>query len=117
MSGRSRTTAAGKRGGTAASVVLVNDTTTKDARMVYPKSSHGADGRPEPVNPSPRFPAIEEKVLSFWKSDDTFHASVDNRKGCDEWVFYDGPPFANGLPHYGHLLTGYAKDVFPRFQT
>lgn len=85
--------------------------------MVYPKSSHGADGRPEPVTPSPRFPAIEEKVLAFWKSDGTFPASIDNRDGCDEWVFYDGPPFANGLPHYGHLLTGYAKDVFPRFQT
>ena len=40
-----------------------------------------------------------------------------NRDGAEEWVFYDGPPFANGLPHYGHLLTGYAKDLFPRFQT
>ena len=40
-----------------------------------------------------------------------------NREGAPEWVFYDGPPFANGLPHYGHLLTGYAKDLFPRFQT
>ncbi|HWK78796.1 MULTISPECIES: isoleucine--tRNA ligase [unclassified Microbacterium] len=66
---------------------------------------------------SPRFPEIEREVLDFWKSDDTFRASIAQRDGADEWVFYDGPPFANGLPHYGHLLTGYAKDLFPRFQT
>jgi isoleucyl-tRNA synthetase len=66
---------------------------------------------------SPDFPQIERGILAFWKSDDTFQASIDNRDGCPEWVFYDGPPFANGLPHYGHLLTGYAKDLFPRYQT
>ncbi|CAN5288500.1 isoleucine--tRNA ligase [soil metagenome] len=66
---------------------------------------------------SPDFPEIERGILAFWKGDDTFRASVDNRDGCEEWVFYDGPPFANGLPHYGHLLTGYAKDLFPRYQT
>lgn len=69
------------------------------------------------VVPNPSFPAIEEGILAFWKGDDTFQASIDAREGCEEWVFYDGPPFANGLPHYGHLLTGYAKDVFPRYQT
>ena len=69
------------------------------------------------VEPSPAFPDIEEQVLAFWKADDTFRASIARRDGADEWVFNDGPPFANGLPHYGHLLTGYAKDVFPRFQT
>nr|WP_241429220.1 isoleucine--tRNA ligase [Agrococcus sp. ARC_14] len=62
-------------------------------------------------------PSIEQGILAFWKGDGTFQASIDQRSGCQEWVFYDGPPFANGLPHYGHLLTGYAKDVFPRFQT
>jgi isoleucyl-tRNA synthetase len=56
-------------------------------------------------------------VLAFWERDDTFRASIAQREGAEEWVFYDGPPFANGLPHYGHLLTGYAKDLFPRFQT
>jgi isoleucyl-tRNA synthetase len=66
---------------------------------------------------SPDFPRIERGILAFWKKDDTFRASVEQRDGCEEWVFYDGPPFANGLPHYGHLLTGYAKDLFPRFQT
>ncbi|WP_413320436.1 isoleucine--tRNA ligase [Agrococcus sp. 1P02AA] len=70
-----------------------------------------------PVVASPDLPAIETGILAFWKGDDTFRASVEQREGCPEWVFYDGPPFANGLPHYGHLLTGYAKDVFPRFQT
>ncbi|MGB3910722.1 MAG: isoleucine--tRNA ligase [Pseudolysinimonas sp.] len=66
---------------------------------------------------SPDFPRIERGILAFWKKDDTFAASVAQREGCEEWVFYDGPPFANGLPHYGHLLTGYAKDLFPRYQT
>ena len=79
--------------------------------MAYPK-----DGG-EPVSPSPRFPDIERDVLAFWAEDGTFQASIDAREGAPEWVFYDGPPFANGLPHYGHLLTGYAKDVFPRYQT
>ena len=83
--------------------------------MTYPRSSFGAAA--DAVTPSPRFPEIEREVLDFWKADDTFRASIAQREGADEWVFYDGPPFANGLPHYGHLLTGYAKDVFPRFQT
>jgi isoleucyl-tRNA synthetase len=69
------------------------------------------------VVPSPNLPQIEAEVLDFWEQDGTFQASIDNRAGAPEWVFYDGPPFANGLPHYGHLLTGYAKDLFPRFQT
>ncbi|MBN9240576.1 MAG: isoleucine--tRNA ligase [Micrococcales bacterium 70-64] len=80
--------------------------------MSYPR--HTPD---EPVQPSPSFPDIEKRILAFWKQDGTFQASIDQREGAPEWVFYDGPPFANGLPHYGHLLTGYAKDVFPRFQT
>ncbi|MGH3689237.1 MAG: isoleucine--tRNA ligase [Microbacterium sp.] len=83
--------------------------------MTYPRSSFGPAA--DSVAPSPRFPQIEEEVLDFWKTDDTFRASIEQREGSPEWVFYDGPPFANGLPHYGHLLTGYAKDVFPRFQT
>ncbi|MFJ6531086.1 isoleucine--tRNA ligase [Microbacterium sp. NPDC091662] len=83
--------------------------------MTYPRSSFGPAA--DSVAPSPRFPQIEEEVLAFWKNDDTFRASIEQREGAPEWVFYDGPPFANGLPHYGHLLTGYAKDVFPRFQT
>ncbi len=84
----------------------------------YPKvSTAGLDGVPS----SPRFPAIEEAVLGYWDADDTFRASIDQRDpgldGANEFVFYDGPPFANGLPHYGHLLTGYVKDLIPRYQT
>ena len=63
-------------------------------------------------------PELEEKILRFWKADETFLASVDIRpKDGTEFVFYDGPPFANGLPHYGHLLTGFVKDAVPRYQT
>ena len=62
---------------------------------------------------------MEEEVLANWAKDDTFQESVHQREasGADEFVFYDGPPFANGLPHYGHLLTGYTKDLIPRYQT
>ena len=60
-------------------------------------------------------------MLAFWKADQTFEASVARNpageNGANEFVFYDGPPFANGLPHYGHLLTGYVKDIVPRYQT
>lgn len=66
---------------------------------------------------STRFPDMEQEVLKFWKQDDTFQASLKNREGGPEYVFYDGPPFANGLPHYGHLLTGYVKDIIPRYRT
>ena len=66
----------------------------------------------------PDLPALEERILAFWAADGTFRASVEQRAaGPNEFVFYDGPPFANGLPHYGHLLTGYVKDAVPRYQT
>ncbi len=68
--------------------------------------------------PKPDFPAIEREVLARWERERTFARSIEERPGGDnEYVFYDGPPFANGLPHYGHLLTGYVKDVVPRYQT
>jgi isoleucyl-tRNA synthetase len=84
--------------------------------MGYPKNS------PENgVAASPSLPEVERRVLDYWASDKTFVASVEAREpgvnGANEYVFYDGPPFANGLPHYGHLLTGYVKDVVPRYQT
>ncbi|QEW00192.1 isoleucine--tRNA ligase [Microbacterium caowuchunii] len=85
--------------------------------MTYPRPSAFGPAAVPTVTPSPRFPDIERDVLDFWRTDQTFLASVQQREGAPEWVFYDGPPFANGLPHYGHLLTGYAKDLFPRFQT
>ncbi len=83
---------------------------------MYPQNSAGqAFG----VNPSPSFPEIEKQTLEYWEKSGTFQESIDQRKAEDaeEFVFYDGPPFANGLPHYGHLLTGYTKDLVPRFKT
>ncbi|MCD2262344.1 isoleucine--tRNA ligase [Dietzia aurantiaca] len=69
------------------------------------------------MSQSPSFPALEETVLARWDDRDTFRESIRNRADAEEYVFYDGPPFANGLPHYGHLLTGYVKDVVPRYRT
>ncbi|MFE5701017.1 isoleucine--tRNA ligase [Rhodococcus koreensis] len=78
----------------------------------YPKVDYGVS-----QDAGVRFPQIEQRVLAGWDEDDTFRASVAQRDDAPEFVFYDGPPFANGLPHYGHLLTGYVKDLVPRFQT
>jgi isoleucyl-tRNA synthetase len=72
---------------------------------------------PKPTAGAPNFPALEADVLKYWDEDDTFRASIARRDGAPEYVFYDGPPFANGLPHYGHLLTGYVKDIVPRYRT
>jgi isoleucyl-tRNA synthetase len=69
------------------------------------------------VKGQPNFPKIEEDILEFWKENNTFKKSLDQRKNNDEFVFYDGPPFATGTPHYGHLLAGTIKDVVPRYQT
>jgi len=73
------------------------------------------------VPPQPDLPTVEAEVLDGWERGDTFRRSVESREagvdGANEFVFYDGPPFANGLPHYGHLLTGYVKDAIPRYQT
>ena len=69
------------------------------------------------VPPRADFPAIERSVLARWEEGATFESSIEARPADQEYVFYDGPPFANGLPHHGHLLTGYVKDVVPRYQT
>ncbi|MGD0063078.1 MAG: isoleucine--tRNA ligase [Streptosporangiaceae bacterium] len=76
-----------------------------------------ATGTDVGVPAQPNFPDLERGVLAYWQAQDTFRASVQQRPADDEFVFYDGPPFANGLPHYGHLITGYVKDVVPRFRT
>ncbi len=94
----------------------------------YPKASaapSGSGSTASGVSASVKFPEIEERILKYWDQDGTFQASIDQResdlpggeRGSNEFVFYDGPPFANGLPHYGHLLTGYAKDLVGRYQT
>ncbi len=75
--------------------------------------------KPYPEVPAqPSFPELEERALVRWRRERTFERSVEQREGgANEYVFYDGPPFANGLPHFGHLLTSYVKDVVPRYQT
>jgi isoleucyl-tRNA synthetase len=69
----------------------------------------------KPVNTKVRFPEIEEEILEKWRSEKTFEKSLEKTKGNKEFVFYDGPPFATGLPHYGHLLAGTMKDIVPRY--
>jgi len=71
----------------------------------------------EPVSNKIDFPETEKKILDFWEENGTFLKSVEARKGAEEFLFYDGPPFATGLPHYGHLLAGTIKDIVPRYQT
>lgn len=65
----------------------------------------------------PSFPEIETTILKFWNKENIFKRSVDERSDENEFVFYDGPPFANGLPHYGHVLHSYTKDTVARYQT
>ncbi|GGF78793.1 isoleucine--tRNA ligase [Azorhizobium oxalatiphilum] len=73
------------------------------------------------ADPSPSFPKIEQEVLEYWKAQGTFEAQVAARPktnpdgSSNEFVFYDGPPFANGLPHYGHIATAFVKDIVPRY--
>lgn len=69
------------------------------------------------LNAKINFPEMEKNILRFWEDDKTFEKSVHNRDGAAEFVFYDGPPFANGTPHYGHIMVSYVKDAVARFQT
>ena len=71
----------------------------------------------DPVDPKQNLPDMEEGILQYWKEEDIFKRSVHEREGSEDFSFYDGPPFATGLPHYGHLLAGTIKDVIPRYQT
>ena len=71
----------------------------------------------EKVSTSMDFLAREREVLSFWKKNEIFKKSVDLRRGCDTFTFYDGPPTANGKPHIGHIETRAIKDLIPRYQT
>ena len=63
------------------------------------------------------FPKMEEDILSFWDAGHIFEKSLKKNEGKERYKFYDGPPFATGLPHYGHLLAGTIKDIVPRYQT
>ena len=71
----------------------------------------------KPVSNKVAFPKMEEEVLAFWEKDGTFAKSLKKNEGKERYKFYDGPPFATGLPHYGHLLAGTIKDIVPRYQT
>ena len=66
---------------------------------------------------NPLFPELEENIIKGWEKNNCFNKSIENRNESKEWIFYDGPPFANGLPHYGHLLTSCVKDLYARYQT
>ena len=63
------------------------------------------------------FPKMEEKILNFWEDNKIFEKSIELRNNCKEFSFYDGPPFATGKPHFGHLVPGTIKDAIPRYKT
>src|ERR1700755_170940 len=69
----------------------------------------------ERVSPQADFPALEEEIIRLWESLDAFQESNRRRKSGEAFIFSDGPPFATGLPHYGHLLAGTIKDIIPRY--
>ena len=72
---------------------------------------------PRPVDPNASFPDLELEILERWRERDVFAESVRRRKGAEPWVFYEGPPTANGRPGSHHVLARVFKDIFPRFQT
>ncbi len=69
------------------------------------------------VEPKTDFPKQEEEILAFWEQHDTFKKSIEQRANAEEFVFYDGPPFATGLPHFGHFIPSTIKDIIPRYRT
>ena len=71
----------------------------------------------EPVKSEVNFPKLEEMILDFWDKNQIFEKSISEKKNAKNFSFYDGPPFATGLPHYGHLLAGTLKDIAPRYWT
>jgi isoleucyl-tRNA synthetase len=70
----------------------------------------------KPVDSKLSFPNMEEGILEFWQKHKIFEKSIQQREGCEEYVFYDGPPFATGLPHFGHFVPGTIKDIIPRYK-
>ncbi len=71
----------------------------------------------KPVEAQVKFGQMDEKLIKFWKDNQIFEKSVSNRPADNPYIFYDGPPFVTGLPHYGHLLSSIVKDLIPRYQT
>src|SRR5210317_1982496 len=71
----------------------------------------------ESVSKSARFPELEEKLLALWRDRRIYEKSLEQRADAPRFVFYEGPPTANGMPHPGHCLTRTIKDIFPRYKT
>ena len=71
----------------------------------------------KPVDTKVNFPKLEEEVLEFWEKNRIFEKSLEQNKDAEEFVFYDGPPFATGLPHFGHFVPSTIKDIIPRYQS
>lgn len=69
------------------------------------------------VDPKVSFPKMEEEILKYWEENKIFEKSVSQREGAPRYSFYDGPPFATGTPHYGHIVASVMKDAVPRFWT
>jgi isoleucyl-tRNA synthetase len=86
--------------------------------MVDDRKQGGEEVHPEEVHkPKSSFAEREEKTLDFWNKEEIFRKSLEKPAPKGEFVFYDGPPFANGLPHYGHILASAIKDTIPRYRT
>src|SRR5439155_16581265 len=81
------------------------------------KAVKGKETRYRPVEAKVDFPALEREVLDFWRSDGTFQKSLALREGKPEWVFYEGPPTANGKPGIHHAEARVFKDIYPRYKT
>ena len=73
--------------------------------------------RYRPVDTDQSFPALEERVLARWREHDVFHETLRRREGAPLYVFYEGPPTANGAPGAHHVLSRVFKDIFPRYKT
>ncbi len=85
--------------------------------MTEPVCRHQPDQLYRPVDTGQSFPALEERILAWWKQNEIFEKSVELRRGNPEWVFYEGPPTANGRPGSHHVLARIFKDIYPRFRT
>ena len=79
--------------------------------------SDPASKRFQPVENNVSLPKLEESILEFWREKDIYDRSLQQREGAEKYVFFEGPPTANGKPHPGHCLTRAIKDVFPRYKT
>ncbi|MDR2701997.1 MAG: isoleucine--tRNA ligase, partial [Spirochaetaceae bacterium] len=71
----------------------------------------------KPVDSKVSFPKLEEEILAFWEAEGIFQQSISQREGKPDFTFYDGPPFATGLPHFGHFVPSTIKDIIPRYKT